>query len=163
MFCLRRRLTAEINPKKVRGRTYKLYLIWKAAREKKLEDSSIRCNTLNKPVFIKKNRLILNSYQRVLPQRWRQKMFVRYYRFLEKKTSDQITSISSTKGSDIFKLLTSFLRLRLRFPFSIASPPFSFKFGIKESLPFTATFRVQILLDPCGFNGFVKRSDVDHF
>ena len=41
--------------------------------------------------------------------------------FLKKKTSDQISSISFTKGSDIVKLFISFL---LRFPFNIASPPY---------------------------------------
>ena len=152
MFCLHRRLTAEINPKKVRGPTCKLYLIWKAAREKKWEDSSIKCltcvNTLNKPVFIK-NRLtcILNYYQRVLPQRWRQKMSFRYYRFLE-KTSDQITSISFTKGSDIFKLLTSFW---LRFPFNIASPLFLSSSESKSRFHLLQLSGSQIFLDPCGF------------
>ena len=115
MFCLRRRLTAEINPKKVRGLTCNI-LFWKAARGKKLEDSSIKCLTCIIPLTSQSEFLSKSFATKVTT-----KDVLQILSFPGKKTSDQITSISFTKRSNIFKLLTSFywdfvwLSLRLHF------------------------------------------------
>ena len=162
MFCLRRHLAAALIPKKLRGRSWTSYLLSKEEGERNLSELSIKC--LSSVIPLRNQSLLKTGFPSILISELYHRGDDRNCSFVvtlsSKKTSDQIARSSLTKGSDtLIKLLVSIL---FKFPPKNRFTTIFFKFLVKEKLPMTTVFVIQVLLHPNSFERFIERYYVNH-